>query len=394
MMPERCDVSIAPCGDYDDARVEAAMRAVLEPVGGLDFVRPGMNVGVKVNLVTAMKPETAATVHPAVVCALVRLLRERGAEVVLGDSPGGIFSAPYLKVVYEVCGMRKAEAFGARLNDDFSTAEVSFPEGVKARQFPYTAWLGKVDAIVDLCKLKTHGMMGLTCAVKNFFGSIPGTQKPEFHYRFPRAADFAGVLVDLYEFSKPRLCLCDAVIGMEGNGPTQGTPRPIGCLLASKNGHALDAVAAGLIGLRTQDVPTLQAAAERGLIPADPKQIRVFGDPARFTVPDFKTVPAQSSVFFLVFGDGVPGRIADFLAARVLTPFPKLDPGACVGCGKCSQVCPAKAITMRKGRPHIDRSVCIHCFCCQEFCPKGAMKVGRRAIMRLLGKGGKGTGRS
>ncbi|MBQ3988155.1 MAG: DUF362 domain-containing protein, partial [Ruminococcus sp.] len=54
-----------------------------------------------------------------------------------------------------------------------------------------------------------------------------------------------------------RLCLCDAVIGMEGNGPTQGTPRPIGCLLASKNGHALDAVAAGLIGLRTQDVPTL-----------------------------------------------------------------------------------------------------------------------------------------
>ncbi len=380
------DVSIVPCGEYDNAQVESALRAVLEPIRGLDFVQPGMTVGVKVNLVTAMKPETAATVHPTVVCALVRLLRERGAEVVLGDSPGGIYSAPYLKVVYDVCGMRQAEAFGAKLNADFSQTEGDVPDAAQAKHFPYTAWLGKVDAIIDLCKLKTHGMMGLTCAVKNFFGSIPGTQKPEFHYRYPRAADFANVLVDLYEYSKPQLCICDAVIGMEGNGPTQGTPRKIGCLLASRNGHALDAVAAGLIGLQIQDVPTLHAAAERGLLAKDTEDITVFGDRARFTIPDYKTVPAQSSVFFRVFGDGIPGKIADYFAARVLTPFPKLDPQACIGCGKCAQTCPAKAITMRKKKPQINRRICIHCFCCQEFCPKGAMKVGRRTILKLLGK--------
>ena len=84
-------------------------------------------------------------------------------------------------------------------------------------------------------------MMGMTCAVKSFFGSIPGARKPEFHYSYPRAEDFANVLVDLYEYSKPRLCICDAVIGMEGNGPAMGTPREIGCLLAGRNGHMLDA---------------------------------------------------------------------------------------------------------------------------------------------------------
>lgn len=166
-------VSVVPCEDYDDARVEKALREVLESIDGLDFVQPGMTVGVKVNLVTALRPETAATVHPSVVCALVRLLSEKGAVVVLGDSPGGPFAAPYIKVVYEVCGMRKAEAFGARLNDDFSSAEVSFPEAAKAKTFPYTTWLGKVDAIIDLCKLKTHAMMGLTCAVKNFSARFP-----------------------------------------------------------------------------------------------------------------------------------------------------------------------------------------------------------------------------
>ena len=380
------DVSLAPCEAYDDQQVEAAMRAVLEPIHGLDFVRPGLTVGIKVNLITAMKPESAATVHPSVVCALVRLLRERGAEVVIGDSPGGIYSASYLKIVYDVCGMRQAESFGAKLNDDFSQEEVLYPDAVQAKQFPYTAWLGKVDAIIDLCKLKTHGMMGLSCAVKNFFGTIPGTKKPEFHYRYPRAEDFANMLVDLYEYSKPQLCICDAVIGMEGNGPTQGTPRKIGCLIAGKNGHMLDVAAAGLIGLGIQDVPTLRAAAERGLVPEDAGRISFCGDPSRFIVPDFKTVQAQSSVFFHIFGSGIPGKVVDYTVSRVLTPFPKLDPPACIGCGKCAQICPAKAIRIQDRRPRINRSVCIHCFCCQEFCPRGAMKVGRHAIMRMLGK--------
>ncbi len=386
MQSHAYDVSLVPCKDYDDQQVESALRAVLEPVHGLDFVHPGMTVGIKVNLVTAMKPESAATVHPSVVCAIVRLLRERGAEAVIGDSPGGIYSAPYLKVVYDVCGMRKAEAFGARLNDDFSQVDVVYPEAVRAKQFPYTAWLGKMDAVIDLCKLKTHGMMGFTCAVKNFFGTIPGTKKPEFHYRYPKAEDFANMLVDLYEYSKPRLCICDAIIGMEGNGPTQGKPRKIGCLLASTNGHMLDAVAAGLIGLGIPDVPTLRAAATRGLMPDDPAQISVCGDPSRFTVPDFETVPAQSNVFFQILGTGIPGKIADLVASRVLTPFPKLTPSVCVGCGKCAQVCPAKAIRLQEGKPKINRRICIHCFCCQEFCPKGALQVGRHAIMRVLGK--------
>ena len=172
---------------------------------------------------------------------------------------------------------------------------------------------------------------------------------------------------------------------MEGNGPTQGTPREIGCLIAAKSGHMLDAVAAGLIGLELKDVPTLQAAQDRGLLPA-PSAISVCGDPAQFRVPDFQTVPAQSSVFFLVFGDGPFGKLADLVISRVLTPYPKLDAAACIGCGKCAQTCPAKAITMKQKKPRIDRRICIHCFCCQEFCPKGAMKVGRTAIMRLLQK--------
>ena len=60
----------------------AALRAVLEPIGGLDWVKPGMRVGIKANLVTFQKPESAATTHPALLCALVNLLKEHGIKVV------------------------------------------------------------------------------------------------------------------------------------------------------------------------------------------------------------------------------------------------------------------------------------------------------------------------
>ena len=375
------DVALVSCGNYDEHEVEAALQTALEQVDGLSFVRPGMLVAVKVNLVCAMKPDRAATVHPSVVCALVRLLRRRGAEVVIGDSPGGIYTAAYVRHIYDVCGMRSAEVFGARLNDDFSQAEADAPDAVQAKHFPYTAYLDRADAIIDLCKLKSHGMMGMSNAVKNFFGTIPGTIKPEFHYKYPRSEDFADVLVDLYEHFKPRLCICDAVIGMEGNGPTQGTPRKIGCLMASRNGHMLDRVAAGLIGLQVQDVPTLLAARRRGLLP---DEMAVYGDPAQFAKPDFQTVPAQSSVFFHVAGDSIFGKAVDLVASRILTPFPKLKADDCVGCGKCAGICPAKAITMKNKKPVIRRKACIRCFCCQEFCPKGAMKVKRPPLARLL----------
>ena len=257
---------------------------------------------------------------------------------------------------------------------------------MQARSFTETAYLRNADAIIDVCKLKTHGMMGMTNAVKNFFGIIPGTMKPEYHYKYPKIEDFANMIVDLCEYCKPRLCICDAVVGMEGNGPTQGSARPIGCLLAAESPHALDLVACGLIGLRPDEVPTLTAAIRRGLCPESREALRVYGDADALAVADFQTVPSQASVFFRNGGKGPVAKLVDSFLFHLLTPYPKLHAKACVGCRKCANICPAKAITMQRGKPRIDRKACIHCFCCQEFCPKGAMQVGRNALMRILEK--------
>lgn len=386
--PPDSPVVMTPCADYGEATVKAALEAVISPIGGLDWVTPGMTVGIKANLVSAMKPEECATTHPALLCALTAMLRERGARVIIGDSPGGVYTAAFVHHVYSAAGLSACEAAGAELNHDLGTAETLFPEAKVLKSFTYTSWLDACDAIIDFCKLKSHGMMGMSAAAKNLFGVIPGTMKPEYHFRFPNMADFAHMLVDINDYfaDKVKLCLVDAVEGMEGNGPTQGSPRHIGLLLASASPHTVDAVCCELIGLSEDAVPTLPAARERGLLPDEVTLITVGTADGRstaadFAVKDFEHVAVRHGHLF-----ASKGKLVSKVLEKLLTSRPRLTESECVGCRKCADICPAKAIVMKDKKAVIDRDKCIRCFCCQEFCPTGAMKVHRTWIARVLVK--------
>ena len=379
-------VSVVSCASYDPALCRRALLEVLEPLGGLAFVTPGMTVGIKANLVSFLKPEAGGTTHPVLLAALTELLRERGARVIVGDSPGGLFTAAYVKNVYRATGMYDVEKAGAALNDDFSQKRGEYPAAAVAREFQYTAWLDGCDVLIDFCKLKSHGMMGMSAAAKNMFGAIPGTMKPEYHFKYPDPRDFARMIVDLDEYFRPTLSIVDGVIGMDGNGPTAGNPKPMGVLLASPSPHEVDLACARIIGLRREDVPTLEAAYERGLIPADADGLQTSGDLEAFVVPDFERIVTKND---LLFRNELPGKAGELLGGfirRCISSEPRAKKAECVGCGQCAKICPAKAIVMRDGLPRIDRKTCIHCFCCQEFCPKGAMKVERPFIARLLNK--------
>ena len=370
------------CEDYAPETVKEALIELLRPLGGLDWVKAGMHVAIKANLVTMLKPDSAATTHPSLLCALCEMLIQRGADVILGDSPGGLYTSAYVNAVYAATGVREITLTGARLNQDFGHQHAENPNGFVLKEIDYTTWLDQADAIINFCKLKTHGMMGLSACVKNMFGAIPGVFKPEYHYRFPSHKDFANMLVDINERFPPRLCLVDAVIGMEGNGPTMGKPRKIGALLASESPYACDRVCAKIIGLSPDDVETIQAAKDRGLEP----EAEIVGDMESRIVPDFELVRVRKDISFQHEFPGFAGKAFGKFVSGALSSVPKVRKNECVGCGKCAQVCPAKAITIQNRLPRINRNQCIRCFCCQEFCPKGAMRVHRPLPARLLNR--------
>lgn len=377
---ENYDVAVVRCKTYNVEAVKPALEEALNAVNGLDFVMPGMKIIIKPNLVSFKKPDAAATTHPALLEALVGMLLARGADVTIGDSPGGPHSLPLLNRVYAATGMDRVEKLGAKLNRNMNEKTVAFPEGKVLKNFTYTEYLDEADAIIDFCKLKSHGMLGMSAAVKNLFGTIPGLKKPEVHYKFQNDAEFADMLVDLNEYFKPRLAICDAVVGMEGNGPTAGTPRQIGAIIASKSTYYADVVGAELIGMNIDGLPTLQAAYERGFAPASSKNLRVYGDIRALTVDDFKAPPVRGLSFMR------KGNVLHFISKAALEHKPTLKKRLCAGCGECARMCPAKAIEMKNKKPHINREKCIRCFCCQEFCPRAAMVAHRPLAAKVLNK--------
>ena len=377
-------VSVVKCDNYESDTVSTAMKAVLEPLGGLDWVHDGMTVAIKANLVSGMHPDKAATTHPTLLCALVEMLRGRGARVIIGDSPGGLYNHAYVNRIYAATGMKMVENAGAVLNQNFSQKQVHFEQAKIAKDFTYTAWLDQADVIINFCKLKTHGMMGMSAAAKNLFGTIPGTMKPEYHYRFPEIQNFSDMIIDLNCFFKPVLNIVDAVLCMEGNGPTAGTPRKVGALAASRNPHALDMFCAHLIGIDPSQVTTLQAAINRGLVPGDMEQIEIIGEYRDLQISDFQLVKGKRSLQFKKESKSAVGKATAAILQSVLSSRPQVKVEECIGCRECEKICPAKAISMVNKKPAIDRKSCIRCFCCQEFCPKGAMKVHRTLIAKLL----------
>ena len=377
-------VSVKRLSEYTPALAKEALRELLAPIGGLDFVNRGTKVVIKANLVSAMKPGEAATTHPVLLCALCDMLTERGAEVVIGDSPGGLYNAAFVGRVYTVTGMRECESHGATLNTDFSEKVASFPEAKVLKDFTYTGYLDNADLIINFCKLKSHGMMGMSCAAKNMFGTIPGIIKPEYHYRFPKYEDFADMIVDLDEYFHPTLSIADAVVGMEGNGPTAGTPKAMNCLLASRSPHNLDMVAAHILGFTKDELPILDAAYRRGLVPEKYEDVPVYGDVDSLVLSDFERVVERRSLQFTGDGKNPIKKFFGNIAGAILKTKPVLKKDMCVGCGICRDICPAKAIVIKDKKAVIDRSLCIRCFCCQEFCPKSAMKVHRTVFAQIF----------
>ncbi|UCG33484.1 MAG: DUF362 domain-containing protein, partial [Phycisphaerales bacterium] len=118
------------------------------------------------------------------------------------------------------------------------------------------------DMVVSMPKLKTHHWAGMTCAMKNLFGVMPGTV-----YGWPKnVLHWAGIpraILDITVTVRPALSIVDGIVGMEGDGPIMGEAKPVGALVVGRNPVAVDAVCGRLMGLSPQRMAYLRGASGR-----------------------------------------------------------------------------------------------------------------------------------
>ena len=350
-----------------------------------DFTKmKGKRVLIKPNLLMKRSPEQATTTHPGVIRAVIRRLNELGVEdIVVADSPGGLYNVGTLTGIYQVSGMMEAvEGMSAHLNYDVTNGTRQLQGYRRVSSFPLITPVLQADFVISVAKLKTHGMTMLSGGVKNLFGCVPGLMKPEFHCRFPKKEDFCEMLVDLCECVHPDLTLVDAVISMEGDGPSGGTPRHTGYLFGATNPYALDCVLAQFIGFEEDEIGTIRAAKKRGLCQGGDR-ISLCGDTGDFfPVKDFLHPHSKETDF----SGNVPRlfqKPVAFLVGTVAKPRPVIRRSDCVGCGKCAESCPQHTIFVRQGKAHIQYGNCIRCFCCHEMCPVRAIDIKRFRLFDL-----------
>jgi len=378
----RSTVAVLRCGSYDPNAVREAVGRGLTLLGGPErFVAPSERILLKPNLLVPRPAERAVTTHPAVFRAVAEALREAGAEICYGDSPGFGSTA----WVARRAGLADvAEELGIPLGEFGASETVSFPEGHLIKQFTLARGALDADGIVSLPKLKTHGLTRITGAIKNQFGCIVGPLKPEFHARLPNVDLFSQMLVDLNRYLAPRLYVMDGVVAMEGNGPQGGAPREMGVILMSTDPVALDATVCRLIDLDPALVPPLVYGEAFGL--GRTAEIDWVGDPIdEFVAPDFDVNRAPRSTA----EHSAPGWRSRLLR-RLVVPRPVIRPERCTRCGTCVDVCPVapKAVAFAdeaRSCPPVHRyERCIRCYCCQEMCPEEAIEIETPLLGRLI----------
>lgn len=362
------EVTFTYCDSYAKEKITAALRDLLEPWGGMKaFVAPGEKVLLKPNLLIAKEPEEAVTTHPAVVWATAKLVQEVGAQPFIGDSP----SLGSLRTVAGKTGMSGvALELNIPLVEFKEKLEVK-KEGGTFRRIALARKALEADAIINLPKLKTHGMMTLTLATKNLFGCVVGADKPQWHLMagVDKKA-FARMLLDIACILRPRLNILDGLWAMEGEGPSSGDKKFLGILGASADMTALDFLVAQHLGIPLQYIPTL-ALSEISDLKTEPRGIYLHPKTKVFWGPF--GLPKEVDVEW-----GLPEFIKKGLKNH-LAPKLFIDPKLCIRCQDCKKICPPQVIhwSSKNKTPtlHIDQRLCIHCYCCQEVCPPGAVKV-------------------
>lgn len=299
MRPSESAVAVRRCPAYEPERVYECICSLFDLLGGVErFVRPGMRVLIKPNLIVPKPPSVPAQTHPEVIYAVSRRIVETGAHVLVGDSPAWSDSAGCLKAlgVYDRLGSLGVEI--VQLNRPVRTRVEGADVGISRVAF-------EADAIINLPKLKAHQQLGATFALKNMYGCICGLGgKEKAYWHFARGHDkelFCRMVVGVYRKLSPVLTMIDGIVAMEGQGPINGQPRNVGYLVAGVDPVACERVCCDMVGFRSAELPLLQTAVKMNIGLPFSKPVEILGD--RFDAPacpDFK--PATLTPLRFSFG--------------------------------------------------------------------------------------------
>ena len=276
MWRESTSTFIAANQRYDGSLIDTIRDGLLTTGLAINELR-GRRVLLKPNLVEPDRAAPHVTTHPAMILAAAEVFRTWGADVVVGEAPGHVRDT---EMVLINSGVGEALESVKLPFADLNYEQIRWVKNaggqspLKGFHFPQS--IVEADLIVSMPKMKTHHWVGMTGAMKNLYGTLPGIK-----YGWPKnILHFAGIpqtVVDINSSLPKTIAIVDGITCMEGDGPIMGSPKEMGLVVIGTNPTAVDATLARMMGVDPRQISYL-AIAENRLGPLCPKRIEQRGE--------------------------------------------------------------------------------------------------------------------
>jgi len=251
----------------------------------------GKRVVLKPNLVEWHRDKVINT-NPQVVSAVIELCKSEGAaEIIVAEGPGHWRNVEYL-VTESGLGdvLKQHDVRFVDINHDEPIKKPNMGQMTGLDYLYLSRTIATADVVISLPKLKTHHWAGATLSLKNLFGTLPGIYygwpKNELHWR-----GIHNSIVDIALTRTPELAIVDGIIGMEGDGPLNGTAKPFGALIMGHDLVAVDATCCRLMMLDPDKVGYLVLGAMKKLGRMKEAEIAQLGETIASLAQPFETVP-------------------------------------------------------------------------------------------------------
>lgn len=269
----------------DGNRIDEAVSKAIDLINGLENLKGKKTVSIKPNLCTLKSSASGATVDPRIVEALIEKIRSTvSCQINIVETNNSTASADktFHYLGYDVLSQKYENVRCVNLSSDHKVRAHLEGEIFSSIRVPESMIFS--DCLISVGKLKTHVDYRYTGVLKNQYGFLVGS-RAQYHGFMSKA------IVDLNRFYKPDLSIIDGIVGMEGFGPTDGTPKPIGVIIASKDPVAADATAARIIGIKPTRIGYLKYAKKKGI--GTWENIEVVGSDIKEVATPFTFIPAR-----------------------------------------------------------------------------------------------------
>ncbi len=340
-----------------------------------DF-KPGQKVLIKPNWVNSRPDNTGATTNTQVIEEVIKFFQKKSMKVVIAEGSGYEFDTEKAFKILNVENFKKKFNVDVINTRSAKTKKVDI-KGKILRKTNLPLVVIYADWIINIPKIKTHVLTGVTLCMKNLFGLLPDKER-----RFAHVFGLHQSIVDLANyFNGKTINILDGLIAMSGEGPVFGDTFNLNLIIGGRNTADIDKFCCNLLKVNYKKIEHIRLA--KKLFSKKPDIISNYKE----VIPQFSLPPASNYYKFRYWGvfafDWVVSRFTDrSYIPNIVTRFGvqlRINPSLCNNCKKCLKICPENAIStdhvLKTLKVDFEKCRYVRCFKCFDVCDKNAIII-------------------